>query len=153
MMRWLSVAVAGLLFGAGITLSGMINPAKILNFFDVAGTWDPSLAFVMAGGVVTALVGYQLIFKNCAAPLFDAKFHLPTAKDIDAPLVAGSALFGIGWGLSGFCPGGSIPALGLGAPQAFVFVAAMVVGLAAAKMARQRLEQAACNLVASRLSD
>jgi uncharacterized protein len=136
MMRWLSVSVAGLLFGAGITLSGMINPAKVLNFFDVAGTWDPSLAFVMAGGVVTALIGYQLIFKTRAAPLFDTTFHVPNRKDIDVPLVAGSAVFGIGWGFSGFCPGGSIPALGLGAPQAFVFVLALVAGLAGAKWLR-----------------
>jgi uncharacterized protein len=136
MMRWLSVIVAGLLFGAGIAVSGMINPAKVLNFFDVAGTWDPSLAFVMAGGVLTALIGYQLIFRNRVAPLFDAKFHLPTKKNVDLPLVAGSAVFGIGWGLAGFCPGGSIPALGLGEPQAFMFVAAMVVGLSAAKLFR-----------------
>jgi uncharacterized protein len=139
MMRWISVVVAGLLFGAGITLSGMFNPAKILNFFDVAGTWDPSLVFVMVGGVVTAFIGYQLIFKNRSAPLFDTKFHLPTAKDIDLPLVAGSAVFGIGWGLSGFCPGGSIPALGLGAPQTYVFVVAMVAGLGAAKILRHRM--------------
>jgi uncharacterized protein len=137
-MRWLSVIVSGLLFGAGIALSGMINPAKVLNFFDVAGTWDPSLAFVMAGGVITALIGYQLIFKNRAAPLFDAKFHLPAKSDIDAPLVAGAAVFGIGWGLAGFCPGGSIPALGLGQPQALLFVAAMLVGLGASKLLRSR---------------
>jgi uncharacterized membrane protein YedE/YeeE len=138
MMRWLSVIVSGLLFGAGIALSGMINPSKILNFFDVAGTWDPSLAFVMAGGVVTALIGYQLIFKIRSAPLFDTKFHLPTKNDIDLPLIAGSAVFGIGWGLAGFCPGGSIPALGLGQPQAFIFVAAMLVGLGATKILRAR---------------
>jgi uncharacterized protein len=137
-MRWFSVLLSGLLFGSGIAVSGMINPAKVLNFFDVAGTWDPSLAFVMAGGVVMAMIGYRLIFKNRGAPLFDAKFHLPTKKDIDVPLVAGSAVFGIGWGLSGFCPGGSIPALGLGQPQAFVFVAAMVVGLGAAKLFQSR---------------
>lgn len=132
-MRWFTVLVAGLLFGSGIALSGMINPAKVLNFFDVAGTWDASLAFVMAGGVLTALAGYRLIFNNRTAPLFDVKFHLPTRKDIDVPLVAGSAVFGIGWGLSGFCPGGSIPALGLLQPQAFVFVAAMLAGLGLAK--------------------
>lgn len=137
-MRWFSVLVSGLLFGAGIALSGMINPAKVLNFFDVAGTWDPSLAFVMAGGVLTAMIGYRLIFKNHSAPLFDSKFHLPTKTDIDAPLVAGSAVFGVGWGLAGFCPGGSIPALGLGEPQAFVFVAGMLVGLGATKLLRSR---------------
>lgn len=137
-MRWLSVIVAGLLFGAGIALSGMINPAKVLNFFDVAGSWDPSLAFVMAGGVITALIGYQLIFRNRGAPLFETKFHLPAKKEIDVPLVAGSAVFGIGWGLAGFCPGGSIPALGLGQPQAFVFVVAMLLGLGATKVLRSK---------------
>ena len=137
-MRWLSVIIAGLLFGAGIAISGMINPAKVLNFFDVAGSWDPSLAFVMAGGVVTALVGYRLIFKNRTTPLFDGQFHLPTKKEIDVPLVAGSAVFGIGWGLAGFCPGGSIPALGLGQPQALIFVAAMAVGLGVTKFLRAR---------------
>jgi uncharacterized protein len=137
-MRWLSVLVSGLLFGAGIALSGMINPAKVLNFFDVAGTWDPSLAFVMAGGVLTAMIGYRMVFKSRTAPLFDGQFHLPTKKDIDLPLVAGSAVFGIGWGLAGFCPGGSIPALGLGQPQAFVFVAAMLAGLGATKLLRSR---------------
>ncbi len=137
-MRWLAAMVSGLLFGAGIALSGMINPAKVLNFFDVAGTWDPSLIFVMGGGLLVALIGYRIVFATRSQPLFDTKFHLPTATSINAPLIAGAAVFGVGWGLSGFCPGGSIPALGLGESNAFVFVAAMIVGLATAKWFKRR---------------
>jgi uncharacterized protein len=137
-MRLLAALISGLLFGSGIAISGMINPAKVLNFFDIAGSWDPSLIFVMGGGLVVALIGYRLVFAVKSRPLFDGAFQLPTAKTINTPLIAGSALFGIGWGLSGFCPGGSIPALGLGQADAFVFVAAMLVGLAAAKWFRHR---------------
>ena len=137
-MRLLLVLVSGLLFGAGIAISGMINPAKVLNFFDVAGTWDPSLIFVMGGGLLVSLVGYQLLFAKSLRPLFDGKFHLPTLKSIDLSLIGGSAVFGIGWGLSGFCPGGSIPALGLGESNAFVFVAALLVGIGTAKWIRQK---------------
>ena len=137
-MRWFAALASGLLFGAGIALSGMINPAKVLNFFDVAGTWDPSLIFVMGGGLLVALIGYRLVFTARSQPLFDTEFHLPTAKSINAPLIAGAAVFGVGWGLSGFCPGGSIPALGLGESNAFMFVGSMVLGLAAAKWIRHR---------------
>ena len=137
-MRLLAALVSGLLFGTGIALSGMINPAKVLNFFDVAGTWDPSLIFVMGGGLLVALIGYRIVFAASPRPLFDNNFHLSAAKSINIPLVAGSAVFGIGWGLSGFCPGGSIPALGLGESSAYVFVGAMIVGLASAKWFRLR---------------
>ena len=137
-MRLLAALISGLLFGAGIAISGMINPAKVLNFFDVAGTWDPSLIFVMGGGLIVALIGYRFVFASSPRPLFDTQFHLPTSKSIDTPLIAGAAVFGIGWGLSGFCPGGSIPALGLGETNAYIFVAAMLAGLAAAKWFRNR---------------
>lgn len=128
-MRFLSSIVAGLVFGTGIAFSGMINPAKVLNFFDVAGTWDPSLAFVMGGALITTFLGYKLVFHSTSKPVFDKQFVLPTARNIDLPLVGGSAVFGIGWGIAGFCPGGAIPALGLGDTRAFIFVAAMVAGL------------------------
>lgn len=128
--------LTGLVFGAGIALSGMINPAKVLNFFDVAGTWDPSLAFVMGGALLVTAIGYRFVFKS-SQPLFDRQFHLPTRKDIDMPLVAGSAVFGIGWGIAGFCPGGSIPALGLMQVDAVIFVAAMIAGIAITRFARQ----------------
>ncbi|MEO3385003.1 DUF6691 family protein [Mesorhizobium sp. CAU 1741] len=136
MSRILSALVIGLVFGAGIAVSGMINPAKVLNFFDLAGTWDPSLAFVMGGALIVTAIGYRFVLKN-PAPIFDRRFHLPTSRAIDLPLLAGSATFGIGWGITGFCPGGSIPALGLGHGEAWLFVASMVAGIALARLSRQ----------------
>lgn len=139
MARWLSPFLIGLIFGAGIALSGMINPAKVLNFFDVAGTWDPSLAFVMGGALTVAFFGYRFVLKR-PGPVFGGAFQLPTRKDLDKPLVLGSAIFGLGWGLAGFCPGASIPALGLMRPDAFVFVAAMIGGMLIARAIRRSLD-------------
>lgn len=138
MARVLFALLAGLLFGTGIAVSGMINPAKVLNFFDVAGTWDPSLAFVMGGAVLVTFIGYRFVLRR-PKPLLDAAFHLPTARRIDLPLVGGAAVFGIGWGITGFCPGGSIPALGLGETSALVFVVSMATGIALARLARSVL--------------
>lgn len=138
MTRFFSALVIGLIFGAGIALSGMANPAKVLNFFDVAGSWDPSLAFVMGGALVVTAIGYTFVLKR-KAPVFDRLFHLPTRRDIDLPLLAGSAVFGIGWGITGFCPGGAIPALGLGYSDAWVFVGSMVAGIALARLARHTM--------------
>ncbi|MFD1694456.1 DUF6691 family protein [Roseibium aestuarii] len=134
-MRALLALLAGLVFGAGIALAGMINPAKVLNFFDVAGTWDPSLAFVMGGAIVVTFIGYRLAWRR-TAPLLDTRFHLPTAQTIDLRLVGGAAIFGVGWGIAGFCPGGAIPALGLGRVEPLVFVGAMIVGILVARTAR-----------------
>jgi uncharacterized membrane protein YedE/YeeE len=131
-MRLLSAWAIGLIFGLGISLSGMANPAKVLNFFDLAGAWDPSLAFVMGGALVTTFIGYRLVFRR-PAPVLDGGFHLPEAKAIDARLIGGSVVFGIGWGISGFCPGGALPALGTGAGDVLAFVAALVVGLLIAR--------------------
>jgi uncharacterized protein len=128
-MRYPVVFVIGALFGIGISMSGMVNPAKVLNFFDVAGTFDLSLAFVMAGALSVAIPGYALIFSRRKTPLFARSFVLPKARLIDRKLVGGSALFGIGWGIAGFCPGAAIPALGLGHSTAFIFVAAMLAGI------------------------
>lgn len=128
--------LAGLIFGAGIALSGMINPAKVLNFFDLAGQWDPSLIFVMAGALVVTFIGYRIVWRR-SAPLFDIRFHLPTRHDLDPALIGGAAVFGIGWGIAGFCPGGAIPALGLGRIDAVIFVAAMVAGIALARALRR----------------
>ncbi|RDW13594.1 DUF6691 family protein [Paracoccus thiocyanatus] len=131
-MALLSALLIGLVFGAGIAVSGMANPAKVLNFFDVAGAWDPSLAFVMGGALAVTFAGYRLVLRR-PAPAFDIRFNLPQRHDIDAALVGGSALFGIGWGLAGFCPGGAIPALGLLRPEPVVFTATMIVGIMVAK--------------------
>ena len=133
-MRLLLTYLIGLVFGIGIALSGMANPAKVLNFFDVAGTWDPSLILVMGGALVVTFLGYRLVLKR-PAPVFDRRFFLPTSRVIDLKLIGGSALFGIGWGMTGFCPGGALPALGTGVPAVFIFCAAMVAGLLLGKAA------------------
>jgi uncharacterized protein len=129
----LSALLAGMIFGIGIAVSGMGNPAKVLNFFDPFGTWDPSLAFVMGGALGTAAVGYRLIFGRRTAPLFDTHFHLPTGTAIDARLVGGSALFGVGWGIAGFCPGGAIPALGFAPWPTALFLVSMCGGILLAR--------------------
>ncbi|MGQ3675309.1 DUF6691 family protein [Xanthobacter sp. TB0139] len=129
---------AGLVFGAGIAISGMIDPAKVFNFFDFAGNWDPSLALVMASALIVTTIGYRFVLKR-PGPLCDTRFHLPTRRDLDLQLIGGSALFGIGWGISGFCPGGAIPALGLGRGEVLVFVGAMVIGIALARLFRNIL--------------
>lgn len=140
MQRTVVAGLIGLVFGAGIALSGMANPAKVLNFFDLAGNWDPSLAFVMGGALLVTAIGYRLVLKR-EAPVLETTFHLPSNRKLDVPLVAGSAVFGLGWGISGFCPGGAIPALGLGEVSAWAFVGAMLVGIFAARMVRLALEQ------------
>ena len=132
-MRLLSSYVIGLIFGIGISISGMANPAKVLNFFDVAGNWDPSLIFVMGGALVVTFVGYRLVLRR-TTPMLDAKFHLPENRHLDARLLGGAAVFGIGWGIAGFCPGGALPALGTGRFEVIAFVAALIAGIFAAKV-------------------
>ncbi|MCS0494050.1 YeeE/YedE family protein [Ancylobacter sp. MQZ15Z-1] len=133
--KFVSVAVnlgLGLLFGVGLVVSGMSNPAKVLNFLDLFGTFDPSLAFVMGGAVVVAFFGFRLATAR-PAPLLAERFHMPTRTDIDARLIVGPALFGIGWGLGGFCPGPALTAIGLAAPGTLAFVPAMLAGMWAAR--------------------
>jgi uncharacterized membrane protein YedE/YeeE len=108
-MRMFVIYLIGVIFGTGIVLSGMANPAKVINFFDVAGTWDPSLAFVMGGALIVTGIGYRLVFGR-ERPLWEGRFNLPTARKLDARLIGGSAVFGMGWGIAGFCPGGALPA-------------------------------------------
>jgi uncharacterized membrane protein YedE/YeeE len=136
-MRILSAFAIGLIFGLGIALSGMMNPAKVLNFFDLAGTWDPSLAFVMGGALAVAIPGYRLVFRR-PAPVLEHRFQLPDTRVIDRRLVLGSATFGVGWGIAGFCPGGALPALGTGRPEVFLFVAALIGGLLLARTLQAR---------------
>ena len=132
-MRLITAYLIGLIFGTGILISGMANPAKVLNFFDIFGTWDPSLAFVMAGALTFTTLGYRLILPR-GQTLFGGGLHLPTKQDIDARLLAGSATFGLGWGIAGFCPGGALPALGTGRPEVLVFVIALSIGLVLARL-------------------
>jgi uncharacterized protein len=126
----------GLLFGTGLVVAGMSDPAKVLNFLDVAsiatGTWDPSLAFVMAGGVVVTFIGYRVL-RQQKQPIFSSRFEWPTRNDIDKPLLAGAAIFGMGWGLGGFCPGPAFTAVGTGNAQAIAFALAMLAGMIAAR--------------------
>jgi len=123
----LSAIAAGFVFGLGLWISGMANPAKVIGFLDITGEWDASLALVMAGAVGVVLIPFRLAVKR-AKPLLEEAFALPTRKDIDAPLVAGSALFGVGWGIVGYCPGPGITALATLSTESVVFVAAMMVG-------------------------
>ena len=127
-MRSLSGFLGGLVFGVGLVISGMADPAKVLNFLDLAGQWDPSLAFVMAGAASTAFVGYRLAWRR-PKPVLADRFELPSSTAIDRPLVAGAAIFGIGWGIGGFCPGPALTSLPLLAPGTLVFAPAMLVGL------------------------
>jgi uncharacterized membrane protein YedE/YeeE len=120
--------LAGLVFGLGLIVSGMANPAKVLGFLDLAGAWDPSLAFVMAGAVAVAALAFA-VAKRRTLSWLGAAMKLPTSRDIDRRLVLGSAVFGVGWGIAGFCPGPGLVALGMGEVKALVFVVAMLAGM------------------------
>ena len=119
--------LAGLVFGLGLSLGGMNQPAVVLGFLDLFGAWNPRLVFVMGGAVLTTAIGYRLVFRR-DRPLFESDFQLPTAQRFDARLIGGSALFGIGWGIAGYCPGPALASLGGGAPSLLVLVATMVAG-------------------------
>ena len=146
-MRLNYAYLSGLLFGIGIVLSGMANPAKVLNFFDIAGAWDPSLAFVMGGALGVTAIGYRIILKE-PRPVYDTMFHIPTRRDLDARLIGGSLTFGIGWGIAGFCPGGALPVVSTGNPGVLIFVAALVAGILLARLAQNVMTRRAA--VASR---
>jgi uncharacterized membrane protein YedE/YeeE len=118
----------GLLFGIGLLVSGMTDPAKVQGFLDLAGAWDPSLAFVMGGAILVGLVAFS-VAKTRTRSLLGGAMHLPTSRDIDRRLVVGSLMFGAGWGLAGFCPGPGLVAMGAGEPKAAIFIAAMVGGM------------------------
>ena len=120
--------VAGLVFGIGLVLSGMTRPDKVIGFLDVTGAWDPSLAFVMGGGVLVYAIAWQVV-RRWRTPLVAPVFALPTRRDIDGRLVAGAALFGLGWGIGGYCPGPALVSLPSGQPSVIVFVVAMVLGM------------------------
>jgi uncharacterized membrane protein YedE/YeeE len=126
----LAAGLAGFVFGIGLIVSGMFNPAKVLAFLDLAGRWDPSLALVMVGAIATAAVGFTIADRR-GNTLLGGSFHLSSARDIDRRLVLGSMAFGAGWGLVGFCPGPALVAIGAGEIKAVVFAASMVVGMLA----------------------
>ncbi len=127
----------GLLFGLGLILSGMTDPSKVLGFLDLAGLWDPSLAFVMGGAILMSLGAFTLA-KNRTTSFLGGAMQMPTSRDIDKRLVTGSLLFGAGWGLAGFCPGPALVSVGTGNPKAVVFVLAMLAGMALFEVLERR---------------
>ena len=138
-MGKLATLFSGLLFGTGLTISGMVNPMKILNFLDIFGPWDATLIIVMGAGLVVTLLGYQIIFKR-NAPLFATSFRLPTSQDIDAKLLGGAALFGLGWGLTGFCPGPAIASVVFGKTESITFVISMAAGMIVTRQIQNRMQ-------------
>jgi uncharacterized membrane protein YedE/YeeE len=132
MKRLAAATVTGLVFGFGLTISGMGNPAKVLGFLDVAGNWDPSLALVLVGATGVTILIFRIILKR-HRPVLDSRFHLPTRTDVDPALVLGAGIFGIGWGIAGFCPGPVYTTLLQGRWETWVFFAAMIAGMAAFK--------------------
>ncbi len=133
--------VCGLIFGLGLIIAGMANPAKVIAFLDLAGDWDPSLALVMGGAIAVATGAFALAGKR-ASSLLGAPMQLPTRQDIDLRLIFGSVAFGAGWGLAGFCPGPALVALGAGLPKAVIFVGALLVGMLAYELINRALTQA-----------
>ncbi|WP_372573554.1 DUF6691 family protein [Ruegeria jejuensis] len=140
-MKHLFALLTGLVFGTGIAISGMMNPAKVLNFFDIAGTWDPSLMFVMGGALVVTFIGYRLVWRR-SKPLFEQRFQVPTSTLIDSKLIGGAALFGVGWGIAGFCPGAAIPALGTGRWEVALFLISVTGGFFLRRLVRSTPKQA-----------
>ena len=142
----LSALLSGLVFGLGLIVSGMANPAKVLGFLDLAGAWDPSLTLVMAGAILVGFFAFSIAKKRTHS-FIGAEMKLPTASAIDSRLLAGSALFGAGWGIVGFCPGPGLVALGMGEVKALVFVAAMLVGMVVFSWFEKRKSTATANAV------
>ncbi len=136
-MKAAIAALTGVLFGVGLLISGMTTPAKVTGFLDITGAWDPSLAFVMAGAIGVHAPFVWLARKR-KAPLFDGVFHWPTLRTIDPPLILGAAIFGVGWGISGYCPGPALVSVGTGATPILVFVGAMLVSTLATRALVQR---------------
>ncbi len=137
-MTAFAALLAGLVFGLGLIVSGMADPAKVLGFLDLAGAWDPSLAFVMAGAIGVGLVGFALA-KRRTRSVLGQEMKLPTARHIDRRLVGGSLLFGVGWGIAGFCPGPGLVALGMGEAKALAFVLAMLAGMGLFELLERRV--------------
>jgi hypothetical protein len=128
MRQAISALLAGIIFGAGLAIAAMVNPFKIQDFLDVAGHWDATLLFVLGGAVIVTFVGYRLVFAR-GRPWLATSFELPSKRSLDVPLLLGSALFGVGWGMAGYCPGPGLAVLGTGRIEAIIFVGAMVAGI------------------------
>lgn len=128
MIRTLAAFVGGAMFAVGLVLAGMTRPERVIGFLDLGGAWDPTLAFVMAGAIAMHVLGLRLVLRR-AAPIYAPRFELPSRKDLDNRLFVGAAVFGIGWGLAGYCPGPALVSLGAGGETALVFVGAATVGM------------------------
>lgn len=136
MRATLAGLIAGLLFGIGLSLGGMTDPAIVLAFLDLAGDWNPQLAFVMGGGLIVTFIGYRLVMRR-PTPLWDSRFMTPAARRIDAPLLGGALVFGIGWGLAGYCPGPAVASVASARGAVIAFVIAVLVGMIAVRIARR----------------
>lgn len=142
MIRNIAALLSGVVFGLGLTISHMTNPDKVLAFLDVGGAWDPSLLLVLGGAVIVTFIAFRFILKR-PQPIFEKRFYIPTRQAIDRKLLGGSAVFGVGWGLVGFCPGPAITSLAFGHTESFIFVGAMIAGSALAHYwPRQQEEEA-----------
>lgn len=141
---------SGLLFGLGLGVSGMTQPSKVMGFLDITGAWDASLAFVMIGAILVHMALFRLILKR-SSPLFDTNFHIPTRKDLDLRLLMGAALFGVGWGLGGFCPGPALVSLASGGSAVLVFVATMLFGMLLQHMFDSSMKNLQTNLPTEKL--
>lgn len=137
----ITALLSGALFGAGLVISGMSNPHKVLNFLALDAQWDPSLLVVMAAATLTTFIGFRLSWRR-KTPLFDEQFHLPTRRDIDRPLVLGALLFGLGWGIAGYCPGPALTALMIAPSEGAWFVASMMIGMALQRISARRTTSA-----------
>ena len=136
-MNLITALLSGIIFGAGLAISGMTDTAKVLGFLDLFGNWDPSLAFVMGGALILTITGFYVILKK-ERPLLDSQFYLPDTTKIDKKLIVGATFFGIGWGLYGYCPGPAIASIAYLEPETAIFLVSMVSGMAAARKAQNR---------------
>jgi uncharacterized membrane protein YedE/YeeE len=126
--------ISGIIFGIGLAISGMLDPTKVVGFLNLFGTWDPSLAFVMGGGVIVNLIGYYVFVKRMDQPVCESRFQLPQKQSLDGQLIAGSVLFGIGWGITGLCPGPAVASLLTNTETGALFIVCVGAGLLAGKM-------------------
>jgi uncharacterized protein len=138
-VRLLLAALAGALFGAGLLISGMTRPDRVIAFLDVTRAWDPSLAFVMGGAVAVYSLAFWRGARRRPAPWLDATFHLPVRRDVDLPLIGGAAIFGVGWGLVGFCPGPALVVAAAGSASGLTFVGAMLAGMLVQQLVARRI--------------
>ena len=130
---WPVTLLSGTLFGAGLALGGMVDPARVRGFLDIFGDWDPTLAFVMGGAVAITLISFRFVLKR-EGPIWGDRFMIPTRRDLDPRLIGGASIFGIGWGLVGYCPGPALASLVYLLPETIVFLASMLAGAAAVRM-------------------